>query len=84
LLCGYPPFFDEDNLALFEKIKTGRYDFPSPVWDQVSSEAKEIIRNLLIVDPSKRWTCDYLLKHPWILGETSDDRILKRVVHGEN
>ena len=73
LLCGFPPFYDEDNMILFEKIKHGKYDFPSPVWDQISAEAKDIIKNLLIVDPSKRWNCEQLLRHPWILGETCSD-----------
>lgn len=37
-LSGFPPFFDEenDNLRLFEKIKKGKYDFPSPTWDFIS------------------------------------------------
>lgn len=70
LLAGFPPFYDEDNMVLFEKIKKGKYDFPTPPWDSLSNEAKDIIRHLLVVDPSKRWTCEQLLKHPWILGET--------------
>jgi len=78
LLCGFPPFYDEDNMVLFEKIKHGKYDFPSPVWDEISSEAKEIIKNLLVVDPSKRWNCEQLLRNPWILGETCGDKVLKR------
>ena len=57
-------------MVLFEKIKKGKFDFPSPVWDNISEEAKDIIRHLLVVDPSKRWTCDELLRHSWILGET--------------
>mmetsp|Transcript_23738 Transcript_23738/g.23425 ORF Transcript_23738/g.23425 Transcript_23738/m.23425 type:complete len:84 (+) Transcript_23738:142-393(+) len=43
LLCGFPPFYDEDEDVLFEKIKSGRYDFPSPSWDNISIEAKEIV-----------------------------------------
>lgn len=57
-LSGFPPFFDEDNKKLFEKIKQGRYDFPSPIWDDISTEAKDLINNLLVVDPSKRMTCE--------------------------
>jgi serine/threonine protein kinase len=59
-LSGFPPFFDEenDNMRLFEKIKTGKYDFPSPTWDCISQEAKDLIKNLLIVDPSKRMNCE--------------------------
>lgn len=57
-LCGFPPFYDDDNIALFEKIKKGQYEFPSPSWDHISNEAKEIIMNLLVVDPSKRMTAE--------------------------
>lgn len=65
-------------MVLFEKIKNGKYDFPSPVWDEISADAKEIIKNLLVVDPSKRWNCEQLLRNQWILGETCGDKILKR------
>lgn len=64
-------------MVLFEKIKKGKFDFPSPVWDNISEEAKDIIRHLLVVDPSKRWTCDELLRHSWILGETSNGKQYK-------
>jgi serine/threonine protein kinase len=57
-LSGFPPFYDEDNKRLFEKIKSGRFDFPSPVWDNISQEAKDIIANLLVVDPSRRLSCE--------------------------
>ena len=43
LLCGFPPFFDDDNLVLFEKIKNGAFTFPSPSWDTISQDAKDII-----------------------------------------
>jgi len=78
LLCGFPPFYDEDNMVLFEKIKKGKYDFPSPAWDHISAEAKEIIKRLLVVDPTLRWNCDHLLNHPWILGESSNAAQFKR------
>jgi serine/threonine protein kinase len=70
-LCGFPPFFDDDNVVLFDKIKKGQYDFPSPSWDNISSDAKNIIKGLLVVDPMKRITPDDLLKHPWVLGEVA-------------
>jgi serine/threonine protein kinase len=67
-LCGFPPFYDEDNMVLFEKIKRGQYEFPAPSWDNISSDAKSIIRALLVVDPNQRMTPDELLRHPWVLG----------------
>jgi pregnancy upregulated non-ubiquitously expressed CaM kinase len=38
LLCGFPPFYDENNAALFAQIKAGAFDFPSPYWDDVSDD----------------------------------------------
>jgi calcium/calmodulin-dependent protein kinase I len=78
LLSGFPPFYDEDNTVLFEKIKKGYFEFPSPTWDYISDEAKDIVRNLLLVDSSKRMTSDMLLKHPWVLGESCTDKQIKR------
>jgi calcium/calmodulin-dependent protein kinase I len=66
LLCGFPPFYDENNQALFAQIKAGAYDFPSPYWDGVSAEAKEFIRKLLVVDPKKRLSARELLEHSWL------------------
>lgn len=53
LLCGFPPFYDDDNAALFEAIKKCEYTFPSPYWDNISDEAKNCIQGLLQVEPSK-------------------------------
>ena len=33
-----------------------RYDFPSPWWDNVSPEAKSLVKGLLTIDPVKRLT----------------------------
>ncbi|RHZ01811.1 hypothetical protein DYB37_007566 [Aphanomyces astaci] len=43
LLCGFPPFYDENNAALFATIKAGAYDFPSPYWDHVSDSGTSIM-----------------------------------------
>jgi hypothetical protein len=37
-LCGFPPFYDEDNDKLFQLIKSGTFTFPSPYWDSISNE----------------------------------------------
>jgi serine/threonine protein kinase len=66
LLSGIPPFYEEDNFALFEKIKNVEYDFNDPIWKSVSKDAKDIIKRLLVADPSKRMTCEELLAHDWI------------------
>uniref|UniRef100_A0A3P8V3K9 calcium/calmodulin-dependent protein kinase n=1 Tax=Cynoglossus semilaevis TaxID=244447 RepID=A0A3P8V3K9_CYNSE len=66
LLVGYPPFWDEDQHRLYQQIKAGAYDFPSPEWDTVTPEAKDLINKMLTINPSKRITATEALKHPWI------------------
>ncbi|XP_067010998.1 calcium/calmodulin-dependent protein kinase type II alpha chain isoform X6 [Anabrus simplex] len=66
LLVGYPPFWDEDQHRLYAQIKAGAYDYPSPEWDTVTPEAKNLINQMLTVIPSKRITASEALKHPWI------------------
>nr|XP_040037610.1 calcium/calmodulin-dependent protein kinase type II delta 1 chain isoform X6 [Gasterosteus aculeatus aculeatus] len=66
LLVGYPPFWDEDQHRLYQQIKAGAYDFPSPEWDTVTPEAKDLINKMLTINPAKRVTATDALKHPWI------------------
>ncbi|XP_056112271.1 calcium/calmodulin-dependent protein kinase type II subunit gamma isoform X23 [Rhinichthys klamathensis goyatoka] len=66
LLVGYPPFWDEDQHKLYLQIKAGAYDFPSPEWDTVTPEAKNLINQMLTINPAKRITADQAIKHPWI------------------
>uniref|UniRef100_UPI00398E5A60 calcium/calmodulin-dependent protein kinase type II delta chain isoform X18 n=1 Tax=Pristiophorus japonicus TaxID=55135 RepID=UPI00398E5A60 len=66
LLVGYPPFWDEDQHKLYQQIKAGAYDFPSPEWDTVTPEAKNLINQMLTINPAKRITATEALKHPWV------------------
>lgn len=80
LLGGYPPFYDENQGRMFRKIKRGEFKFHSPMWDNVSAEAKDLIKKLLVVDPSQRLTAEQALKHAWVL--TKDDVLVKRDLTG--
>eukprot|EP00092_Neocalanus_flemingeri_P045699 GFUD01051207.1.p1 GENE.GFUD01051207.1~~GFUD01051207.1.p1 ORF type:complete len:555 (+),score=88.57 GFUD01051207.1:383-2047(+) len=66
ILVGYPPFWDEDQQKLYAQIRAGAYDFPSPEWDTVTPEAKNLINQMLTVNPAKRIRAEEALKHPWI------------------
>ncbi|XP_078659676.1 calcium/calmodulin-dependent protein kinase type II delta chain-like isoform X5 [Branchiostoma floridae x Branchiostoma belcheri] len=66
LLVGYPPFWDEDQHKLYSQIKAGAYDYPSPEWDTVTPEAKNLINSMLNLNPAKRITAEQALRHPWI------------------
>jgi len=76
LLCGFPPFYADNDAQLYEKIKKGQYEFLRPYWDPISDSAKDLIRKMLTVDPAKRITCDDALLHPW-LKETTEQLLTK-------
>ena len=69
LLSGFPPFYDEDNSALFEQIKSGKFEYPSPYWDDISDQAKDLINKLLCVDPKERLGADEIMAHPWMASD---------------
>ena len=47
MLCGYPPFYGESDGEILEAVLEGIYDFDDEVWDEVSEEAKDMIRGML-------------------------------------
>ena len=71
LLCGFPPFYSDNDADLYKLIQSGVYSFPSPYWDNVSENAKDLIRKMLVVDPTKRLTSEQVLSHPFIINHRS-------------
>lgn len=65
ILRGRLPFDDEDEEALIEKTKEGIIPFGHAIWDEISPEAKDLVRGLLRVDPEERLNIDQVLNHPW-------------------
>ncbi len=74
LLCGFPPFWADNDPALYDLIRRGEFSFPSPYWDAVSDAAKDLIRGMLVVDPKKRLTTEQILAHPFIAGRRTLSR----------
>ncbi|XP_063621082.1 MAP kinase-interacting serine/threonine-protein kinase 1-like isoform X1 [Cydia splendana] len=81
LLCGYPPFRADcgadcgwergENCRacqdlLFTSIQEGRYTFPEEEWAHISSEAKDLIRQLLVREARRRLSAERVLQHPWL------------------
>jgi calcium/calmodulin-dependent protein kinase I len=73
LLSGTPPFYEEDNFALFEQIKACKYDFEVETWANVSDEGKDFISKILVADPKARITCQQMLEHPWMNATLATD-----------
>jgi serine/threonine protein kinase len=65
LLVGYPPFMEDKQQDLFRKIRCGEYEFFEEDWIEVSEEAKDLIKNLLLTDPAQRLTAAEALENPW-------------------
>lgn len=83
LLCGYPPFYDENDAKLFEQILKAEYEFDSPYWDDISDSAKDFICHMMEKDPLKRYTCEQALQHPWICGDTALDKNIHESVSAQ-
>jgi calcium-dependent protein kinase len=66
LLCGYPPFYGDSDTQIFESVKVGKFDFPSPEWDDISPAAKEFVVQLLKKNSTARPTAADALKHRWL------------------
>lgn len=55
LLCGYPPFYDDDDDALYEKIKSGVVDFDPDFWNGISEGPVDLIKSALTLDVKSRY-----------------------------
>ncbi|XP_039221255.1 calcium/calmodulin-dependent protein kinase type IV isoform X3 [Crotalus tigris] len=72
-LCGFEPFYDErGDQYMFKRILNCEYDFVSPWWDDVSLNAKDLVRKLIVLDPKKRLTTFQALQHPWVTGKAAN------------
>lgn len=75
MLCGYPPFDSDKNEENIENIKNGKYDFASPDWDEISENAKDLVRKMLNPDPKKRITAEEILRHPWMVENATEVKL---------
>lgn len=77
MIGGYPPFNASRNhpadrdparaqADLFKSILKGAFFFHDKYWGSTSEEAKDLIRGLLEVDFTKRFTVTQALNHPWV------------------
>ncbi|XP_031465774.1 calcium/calmodulin-dependent protein kinase type IV isoform X2 [Phasianus colchicus] len=73
LLCGFEPFYDErGDQYIYKRTLNCEYDFVSPWWDDVSLNAKDLVKKLIVLDPKKRLTTLQALQHPWVTGKAAN------------
>mmetsp|Transcript_13857 Transcript_13857/g.31452 ORF Transcript_13857/g.31452 Transcript_13857/m.31452 type:complete len:505 (+) Transcript_13857:23-1537(+) len=66
LLCGYPPFHGDTDADVLAKVRLGSFKFADEDWTNVSEDAKNLIRMLLKLSPSDRYTAEQALNHIWV------------------
>lgn len=81
MLCGYPPFYSEIrgqplSSRMKRKIMAGEYTFPEETWKTISSDAKDMIQKMLVVEPSERMSIEDFFRHPWVKVAQGDDLTL--------
>ena len=77
LLVGFPPFMEEQQERMFDRIKAGDWHFePKDDWSHVSDEAKDLISKLLVVNLDDRITAKQALREPWMVQD--EKKLLSR------
>lgn len=68
LLSGRTPFDDKSVQRILENVLVGHWRWRGKNWANVSSSAKNLIRQLLQAEPERRLTARQMLAHPWVNG----------------
>lgn len=79
LLCGFPPFYAENEIQTLRLVKESPIEFPSPIWDDVSDDAKRFILRLLQRDPEVRPNAKEALEDVWLKNPRVQPTGLKRL-----
>jgi len=66
MLCGYPPFAGETDAEVLAKVRKGEFHFNPVDWKNVTQDAKDLIKDLLTMEPKKRISAAGALDHVWI------------------
>ncbi|KAJ6717404.1 CALCIUM AND CALCIUM/CALMODULIN-DEPENDENT SERINE/THREONINE-PROTEIN KINASE [Salix viminalis] len=73
LLSGYPPFIAQSNKQKQQVIMAGDFTFYEKTWKNITSSAKQLITDLLQVDPERRPSAQDVLNHPWVIGDSAKE-----------
>ncbi|KAF0700202.1 Aste57867_9256 [Aphanomyces stellatus] len=72
VLGGYHPFDptnELDDRGLRAAILRGEFAFDDAAWSGISDDARDLIRQLVVVDPAARLTAAQVLAHPWLTAQ---------------
>ena len=77
LLCGYAPFYGETDEEIYQQVLKGEYDFPKEEWDNVSNEAKNLVKKMIEKNPYKRISALEALQDVWFKNNTKKKKVDK-------
>eukprot|EP00090_Calanus_glacialis_P005083 TRINITY_DN13907_c0_g1_i1.p1 TRINITY_DN13907_c0_g1~~TRINITY_DN13907_c0_g1_i1.p1 ORF type:complete len:424 (+),score=134.92 TRINITY_DN13907_c0_g1_i1:165-1436(+) len=63
LLVGFPPFWHRKQLMMIRQIMEAKYSFESAEWSDISKCAKDLISQMLVVEPTSRLNINQCLNH---------------------
>jgi len=72
MLVGFPPFNGRSDDEILSAVKKGKLKFPSKYWKKHSKEAKDLISQMLVLNPDERISASEALEHPWMVTNTEE------------
>lgn len=73
MLSGLPPFDPQD----VQQVTHGRcFAMEGVGWEDISRDAKSLVKSLLVRNPKYRITIEQILEHPWMLNKDVSDKNL--------
>jgi calcium-dependent protein kinase len=79
LLCGYPPFYGDDDREVLKSVKRGDFEFLPQDWSETSNDAKDFITRLLTFSSSRRPSAAKCLEHPWLQAGANEEGSTKKL-----
>jgi len=65
LLSGEPPFHGDSPSQIMRKVRAGDYSMNPNTWRFVSDSGKDLVSNLMAMDPEARLTMPQVMAHEW-------------------
>ena len=66
LLSASKPFYHKRRRVVIDQIMRGKFSFSAATWENISDDAEDFVKHLLVVHPKQRMTAEQAMKHPWI------------------
>lgn len=65
MIVGYPPFRGSNDREIIKNVAKGVLEFPGEEWAGASTEVKDLIKKMIVMDPTQRLTADQVMDHAW-------------------